>query len=389
MVCSTVGVHLMAEKECASAHDQMFQEALHHLREELQRLSEQVQKRGEQQVGRIAAVEESQKTVLVSARKSLEVVVKVQRQQERWEAKRGDLQREDLDVTKQRTSPQAMSSKSSPSSLHVGWCAQQQTCGSLFAELDAKIDQQTRRFTKMDREIATLLGAAGAEKGISRHFNQIDFNSHGDGRQGLLQSLEANFESGLADAARRLDALQSQMDDASAPLFKISNAMPEVLGRLDSLMAQSQQHASKLSQQEVRFDMLAGHMDVQSPSLVNGSGGLNAMGGGSGPCSDVSGVEDRELAGRVDAHSLAISEIFDQLQTHSNTLGMSHPISRSSSRGSLHRNPQVLSYLQQSTPPTGSRASSRGSLNRHQAPPPLSLSAASFGLLKSQLPHSR
>lgn len=382
MVCSTVGVHVMVEKECVADHDRMFQEALKHLREDLQSslqsLTDRVQKlqkTGIDNTDRIVAVEQSQKTVLLSARKSLEVAVKVQRRQEHWEARHVD-----MEFTKHRISPssasiQALSSNalSHPSTPPGGWCAQQQTRGCRCAELDVKISDQDRRLVTLDREVASLLGASGAS-------NHALVRLHADGRSGALQCIEA----GDKHSGANLNALQVQLDEAAAPLYKISTAMPEIMSRLDMVVAQCEGHASKIGRHEVRLNMLAGHLEGQTspkqPSLANGPSIVSAS------CSSVSGAgDDRELAGRVDAHSVAITEIFEQLQAHSETLG----VSRSSSRSSLHHNSQAFSYAhvaqqsqsttKQSTP-AGSRSSSRGALSRRHGPPPQSSSSALYGM---------
>jgi len=382
MVCSTVGVHVMVEKECVAEHDRMFQEALKHLREEvqssLQSLADRVQKvqkAGTENIERIAAVEQSQKTVLLSARKSLEVAVKVQRRQEHWEARHVDLEFSKHLISPSSARIQASSSNalSHPSTPPGGWCAQQQTRGSWCAELDVKISEQERRLTRLDREVASLTGTSGAS-------NRALVRKDADGRSAALQSIEAGEKHLGAD----LNALQVQMDEAAATLYKISTAMPEIISRLDTLVAQCQGHASKIGRHEVRLNMLAGNFEGQpspkQPALANGP----SM--GSGSCSNVSGAgDDRELAGRVDAHSVAITEIFEQLQAHSETLG---PASRSSSRSSLHHNPQALSYAhfaqqshsttKQSTP-AGSRSSSRGALSRRHGPPPQSSSSGLYG----------
>lgn len=380
MVCSTVGVHVMAEKDSATTHNRMFQEALEHLQEDMQQLAAQVKKVEGHQAGRIVAVEQSQKTVLSSARKSLEVAVKVQRRQEQWEARQ-----EDSENSKLRIFGTSASSKTSSPLPVGGWCAQQQTRGCWCPELDLKVSEQERQLTRLEGEIAALRSAVGVERSALVPASPRSRPNEHESRAGLLQSLEARFQSGLNDAARRLDALQAQMDGASAPLLKISIAMPEMLSRVDMIMMQCQGHATKLGRQEVRLNTLSGQMESQ-PALCLANGHIPHAAGVSGPASDASGMDDGELAGRVDAHSVAISEIFEQLQSHSETLG----VSRSSSRSSLHRNAQAPNYLQQ-TSPSGSRSSSRGAVQRrhHDGPPPQILSAtARSGLRASaQLRH--
>lgn len=353
----------MPEKECVTANSQMFQEALKHMREELQCLCEQVSKTEERHVVRIAEVEKSQKMVLFSAKKSLDIAVKTQRRLDQLEGRSSPAitkERYDDSATGQRMrSAPGSRSSSSRNSPMGNWCAQDQTrgCRSL-AELDVKLAEH-------DRLLATL----GADPRLDP--------------SGLLQSFEARLRAELSDSTGRLDELQAQIDEATAPIGRVSSSLISVRGRLDALEVQSQGHESKLSKHEVRINMLAGHVEAQPCVPSSPSTTCTAP-------AEERDESEKELAGRVDAHSVALTEIFGQLQTHSDTLGLSRSSSRSSSLA--QRTSQVSAHGQRSTPAV-SRSSSRGCLGRHAGPPPQSISAAlagsSGGLLRSSLLRGR
>jgi hypothetical protein len=325
----------------------MFQEALGHLREELTQFVDKFQRSEVHLTDRIAALEEIQKTIMIGAKKSLEVTRKVQRRQEQWEVKH-----EEHHGGRRVTIESPRSARSTPPG---GWCAQVQTRGCQYAQLESKISEQERHLAKLDTEFTALVGVKSLTSSPRGRSQRLSLS---DSHDGVLHGIETRLETGLRDVTSRLNNMQLQIDQqVLAPLWKISHELPAVISRQETLAAQTQGHAAKLGRQEVRLKTLSSRLEG-SPAKTTSTPGAIVV-------SDAASTEERELAGRVDAHSIAISEIYDQLKAHSETLGTS----RSSSVSSLCRNREPHSTT------ASSRNSSRGCVVSRHGPPPKTLSS--------------